>query len=190
MLVTALASVRFCFVQSLSVCSVMVPAACSSGELEQVWQLCLFSCEAFQRRASPAHLYGEISYCAFISLFCNNNKKATRQETDWLNVTCGDDGEEISSLFSFYASAHSVGTLSKVHTRQTFSTMCTGSRGLRGNHKYINDKKIIQVPNYSTQKKAEKMCMWCIIINGGSYDDGKSKSISVWPNIQVPHMWM
>lgn len=61
--------------------SVMLPTACFSED--PIWQLCLSFCEPVQRLASLQHLYGEISYCAFISLFCKN-RQPDKKPTDWM----------------------------------------------------------------------------------------------------------
>lgn len=73
MLVTALASVTCCSAVT-QYCSVMLPNACSSGELlknRQVWQLGMFFYKPFQQLASAPHLHGEISYCAFTVNHCS-----------------------------------------------------------------------------------------------------------------------
>lgn len=86
MLVTALASVRCCPVQSLSIVVWCYPVLVlqrnlwGSGRFDSLLRS---SMNLFQRLASTPHVHGEINYCAFITLFCKN-RQPDEKPTDWM----------------------------------------------------------------------------------------------------------
>lgn len=118
---TTLASVRCCSVQSLSIVMWCYPPAVQK-KLDQVWQLGMFPCKPFQWPALPPHLYGKISYCAFIALFSKKIGNQTRNRLTECNLWTMV--KLISSLFSFYTLPYSFGTLSKyMHIKHVSSCL-------------------------------------------------------------------